>query len=130
MAKDPYAISFESSSGKREAFRARIPNVHVRINGRGDLIRVRDLSPTGMAIDMSRGLKEGMNFSVTLYQGKKTIAEGLHVRVMRKEIGFTGLAFGMLSREQQDAVHKFVLREQKRLADMRRADKYDLDAEE
>lgn len=126
MVKDPYAISFGSSNGKREAFRARIPNVHVRINGRGDLIRVRDLSPTGMALDMSRGFKIGMNFSVTLYQGRTMVVEGLHVRVVRKEIGFSGLEFGLLSREQQDAVHRFCLAEQKRLADMRRADRYDL----
>ena len=125
MVKGPYAIFFAPSAGKREALRARIPNDHVRINGRGDLIRVRDLSPTGMAFDMARGFKVGMNFSVTLYQGRFVVAEGLHVRVVRKEIGFSGLTFGLLSREQQDKVHRFVLGEQKRLADMRCADKYD-----
>lgn len=128
MGKDPYAISFDSSSGKREAFRARIPNVQVRINGQGDLIQVRDLSPTGMALDMSRGLKVGMNFSVTLYQNRSVVAEGLHVRVIRKKIGFSGLAFGMLSREQQDKIHGLVLKEQKRLASIRRADRFDSDS--
>ena len=127
MVKDPYAISFDSSSGNREAFRARIPNVQVRVNGLGDLIRVRDLSPTGMALDMSCGFKVGMNFSVTLYQNRSMVAEGLHVRVVRKEVGFIGLVFGMLTREQQDTVHRFVLSEQKRLADMRRVDRYDSD---
>ena len=123
MAASPFNISFKQTSGKREAYRASIPGLHVKVVGRPAVYSAKDISPTGVGLAGSTGMREGDRFEVGLYYRGKPIATGIKAKVVRAAPTFTGLVFEDMDRRAQDAVHELVLEEQKRQAEERRKDR-------
>jgi len=132
MGWNPFKISVKASSGKRGTYRAKISGLHVKVVGRPSVYPTTDLSPTGVGLKGSTGMREGKVFELGLFTGGKQIVSGLHARVVRATATFTALVFVDLDPRQSDAVHALVLSEQKRQADERKEsrldgrDKYDM----
>jgi c-di-GMP-binding flagellar brake protein YcgR len=123
MARNPFDISFGQPSGKREAYRASIPGLHVKVAGRPAVYSARDISPTGVGLSGSTAMREGERFEIGLYFKGTQVALGIRARVVRVASSFTGLVFEEMDRRSQDAVHELVLKEQKRQAEERKRDR-------
>lgn len=123
MAASPFSISFNKTSGKRAAYRAVIPGLHVKVAGRAAVYSAKDISPTGVGLSGTTGMREGECFEVGLYHKGRSVATAIKARVVRCAPGFTGLVFEEMDRRAQDAVHELVLSEQKRQAEERRKDR-------
>ena len=127
MAANPFSISFKSSSGKRAAYRATINGLHVKVAGRPAVYSATDLSPTGVGLSGSTGMRVGEKHELGLYHKGRRVAHNITARVVRVDSTFTGLAFEGLDRRAQNDVHQLVLDEQKRQAEVRRADRLKFD---
>lgn len=123
MAASPFDISFNPKSGKREAYRAVIPGLHVKVAGRPAVYTTKDISPSGVGLSGSTAMREGDCFEVGLYFKGAQMASGIRARVVRVTSTFTGLVFEDMDRRSQDAVHELVLKEQKRQAGERKKDR-------
>lgn len=123
MAKNALGFSIKKSSGNRNAYRAKISGLNVKITGRPAVYSAKDLSPTGVGLSGSTGLREGAMLEVGLYFKGALVAGNLKARVMRATATFTGLLFINPDRRQADAVHALVLKEQKRQAELRKKEK-------
>nr|WP_287413054.1 PilZ domain-containing protein [Pseudodesulfovibrio sp.] len=127
MFKNPFKVSVKQSSGKRIAYRAKISGLHVKVVGRPSVYSVSDLSPTGLGLSGSTGMREGDVFVLSLYLKGKRVATDLHAKVVRAKQMFTGLVFVNPDRRQMDALHALVLEEQKEQAEERKKIRYRFD---
>ncbi|QJB58218.1 PilZ domain-containing protein [Pseudodesulfovibrio sp. zrk46] len=124
MVKNPFKISFgKKSEGDRQAYRAKIDGLHVKIDGRPAVYVAKDLSPSGVGIGCPIGKREGQSLTIHLFANGKMVASNLKARVVRAAPAFTGLTFFDLDRRQADTVHRIVLDEQKRQAEVRKGNK-------
>jgi len=123
MTKNSLSISIGKKSGGRQAYRAKISDLHVKVEGRPAVYVAKDLSPTGVGLGSPIGMREGQNLNVSLFYKGKMVAMSLKARVVRAASAFTGLSFVGLDRRQADAVHAIVLEEQKRQAEARKGEK-------
>lgn len=123
MSKSSLSISFGKKSGDRKAYRAKISGLHVKIAGRPAVYVAKDISPSGLGLGGGIGMREGQELTLNLFHKGSMVASGLRARVMRAAPTFTGLTFVGLDRRQSDALHRIVLEEQKRQAELRRKDK-------
>ncbi len=126
MARKKFAISFSREAGERKAYRARIEGLHVKVAGRPSVYAARDISPTGVGLDGGTGMREGQLFELNLFFKGRLTASDLKARVVRSTATFTGLVFIDLDRRQEDAVHAIVLEEQKRQAELRKNDGFNM----
>jgi len=113
MARSAFDIYYASSDNRREAFRAFVTDITVRIEGKPDVYPVHDISPTGLGVGSVVGLEVGEPVLISLFQGGTIIAIDFITRVARVEDDVIGLYFDNLERRQLDAVHAIVLHIQK-----------------
>lgn len=123
MGKNPFNISFGKKNGDRQAYRAKISGLHVKIDGRPAVYAAKDLSPSGVGLGSPIGMREGQLLTVHLFYKGKMVAQNLNSKVVRAAQTFTGLSFVDLDRRQADAVHQIVLEEQKRQAESRKGER-------
>lgn len=123
MAKSPFNISFGNKSGGRQAYRAKISGLNVKVAGRPAVYAATDLSPTGVGLSGSTGMREGNMVEIGLYFKGAQVATSIKAKVVRATATFTGLIFIGLNRRQADAIHALVLKEQKRQAELRKTEK-------
>nr|WP_321256162.1 PilZ domain-containing protein [uncultured Pseudodesulfovibrio sp.] len=127
MFKNPFKVAVKQSSGKRAAYRAKISGLHVKVVGRLSVYSASDLSPTGLGLSGSTGVREGDVFVLSFYLKGKRVAADLQARVVRAKPLFTGLIFVNPDRRQMDALHTLVLEEQKEQAEERKKIRYRFD---
>ncbi|MGE4192677.1 MAG: PilZ domain-containing protein [Pseudodesulfovibrio sp.] len=123
MAAKPFDISFGDSTGPRGAYRAKISGLHVKVAGRPAVYSATDVSPTGVGLSGSTGMRVGERFEIGLYHRGVRVGGPIRAKVVRVDKAFSGLVFEDLDRRNQDAVHRLVLDEQKRQAEERRKDR-------
>lgn len=123
MGKNQFDISFGAKGGNRQAYRAQISGLHVKLAGRAAVYSAKDLSPTGAGLAGSTGLRQGEMVEIGLYYKGKLIAAEITAKVVRATADFTGLLFINPNRRQADAIHALVLKEQKAQAEKRRQHK-------
>jgi len=116
---NPFKLSIKSRAGRRKAYRARISGLHVKVVGRPGVYVASDLSPTGVGLKGSTGMREGKVLEISLFHKGRTAVSGIRARVVRATQTFTGLVFVDMPPCTTDAVHSLVLAEQKRQADER-----------
>jgi c-di-GMP-binding flagellar brake protein YcgR len=105
----------------RQAFRVAIPNLRAKLAGRPMSFSVRDLSATGVALNVNnRVLAVNSRLEISLFCADKMLIGSLHVRVVRLGKGFVGMVFENLNRQQSKMLHELCLEEQKRLADIKK----------
>jgi len=121
--KSALGFSIKKNSGDRQAYRAQITGLHVKVAGRPAVYATKDISPTGVGLSGSTGMREGDVLEIGLYYKGGLVAGSVNARVVRAAPTFTGLVFFDLDRRQQDAIHALVLKEQKRQAELRKLDK-------
>ncbi len=124
MGKNPFSLSFGKESGGRQAYRAKISDLHIKVVGRPLVYVAKDLSPSGVGLGGSSGMREGQDYTISLFRKGAMLATNLKTRVVRATPQFTGLIFVALSRQQADAVHRIVLDEQKRQAEERKVKRF------
>lgn len=127
MFKNPFKVSVKQSSGNRAAYRAKISGLHVKVVGRPSVYSASDLSPTGLGLSGSTGMREGDVFVLSLYLKGRRVAADLQAKVVRVKSMFTGLVFINPDRRQMDALHALVLQEQKEQAEERKKIRYRFD---
>jgi hypothetical protein len=113
MARSALDINYGPSDNRREAFRAFVTDINVRIEGKSEVYPVRDISSAGLGIASVVGLEVGEPVLISLFQRGTIIAIDLITRVARVEDDAIGLYFDNLERRQLDAVHAIVLHIQK-----------------
>ncbi len=109
----------------RKAFRTRVPGLSIRIVKTGQVYPVKDISATGFAIlDEERVFKEGMPIDVDILLGSKLFLGQVAAKVMRVlQNCIVGCNFMGMDRRQEAKLDKLVLEVQKRLIELRKAQK-------
>lgn len=121
-----FDIKMDGDDKLRQAFRTRVPGLDVRVitqSGPQDF-SVRDISATGFAFsDNPRNYSPGMIFSFDLLLGKKLFLGDLKAKVMRvlNDQKIIGCNFEKMDRRQEIKLDKLVLEVQKRMIELRKA---------
>ncbi|MDK2955560.1 MAG: hypothetical protein PWQ57_1056 [Desulfovibrionales bacterium] len=105
----------------RQAFRVAIPNLRAKLAGKPMSFSVRDLSATGIALNVSgRAFPVNARLEISLFSAEKMLVGSLQARVVRLGKGFAGMVFENLSRQQSNVLHELCLMEQKKLAELKK----------
>ncbi|MBG0791542.1 MAG: PilZ domain-containing protein [Desulfovibrionaceae bacterium] len=122
-----FSISLKNSdelARKRGAIRIRVKGLAVRIPRLKKIIKVADISATGLGFPFEKPrIKGGVELKMDLILDKKVVAKDVMCKVMRHEGGLVGCRFVELDRAQDDAVSKVVLLGQKQMAERKKARK-------
>jgi hypothetical protein len=116
-------LGVKSSKAKenRKAFRVVIPNLRAKVTGKPMSFSVRDLSATGVALNVSgRVFQVDSLTEINLFAGNKMLVGSLKARVVRLGDGFVGMNFEDLTRQQSKTLHEVCLEEQKKLAEIKK----------
>ncbi|MBU1247258.1 MAG: PilZ domain-containing protein [Proteobacteria bacterium] len=118
-----FTIKTDSEEDRlRKAFRTKVPGFHAKVEEKGKIYEVKDLSASGFAVgDPKKTLKEGDQTTVTFYLNKKVFLTGVASEVVRVlDHGIVGFNFLELERRQSMKLDKLVLEIQKRLIALRK----------
>lgn len=121
------ALGFRVESGRpdgkperRRSFRVRYPGLVCRIAELQKVFRVRDVSATGLGIEVKgKRIKAGARLHLVLGAEGKALIKGLVLRVVRHDEGLLGGEFEELDRAQEDRLNQLVLDAQKHQAELR-----------
>ena len=122
-----FSISLKTNdekAKKRSAIRIRVKGLAVRIPRLKKILKVTDISATGLGFPFEKPrIKGGVELKMDLVLNKEIVAKDVLCKVMRHEKGLVGCRFVDLDRAQDDAVSKVVLLGQKQMAERKKAKK-------
>jgi predicted NBD/HSP70 family sugar kinase len=109
-------FSFDKASGSaRQAYRARVPGLRVRVRATGSAFRAADISSGGVFLEDAQSLGAGCQIEVDVLIQDAVIVSGIRAEVARVLPDGAGLMFTGLTQRQEERLDKLVLEIQKHL---------------